>query len=71
MADIKITVEGPGGTLGAPVLAIRQALEAIGCRVRIEDKHPMALEDAQMIIDKRAFKGTHIVLEAKHYCWGG
>ena len=71
MAYLKVFVEGPGGTLGAPMLAIKEALEAIGCAVRIEDHHPMAEDAARRVIEGRAFNGVHVVLEAKHWVWGG
>lgn len=71
MADLRILVEGPGGTLGAPILAIKEVLEAIGCIVRIEDKHPMTDDAARSAIQRGAFSRAHVVIEAKHWVLGG
>lgn len=71
MAEIRVQVSGPGGTLGAPMLAIADALRAIGCNVRIEDHHPMPEQTARGVIERRAFDGVHVLLEADHIIWGG
>lgn len=71
MADLKVTIEGPGQTFGGALLAIKDALEAIGCHVRVEDKHPIADAIVRSEVERPSFRGTHVVIEAKHCPWGG
>lgn len=72
---IRIAIDGPGGTLGAPVLALRETLTKLGFTVTVNDNHPMPESDARAVLEqvqqgKLSFEGTAMIGVA-HHVWGG
>jgi hypothetical protein len=66
MYALKITVSGPGMTFLPEFRAIRQALEAMGCKVTVEDDHPEP--DWEAPPDREPWE---VRLIADHQPWGG
>lgn len=69
---ISIHIDGPGGTHGAPVLVLREALEKLGFTVQVHDSHPMPENDARAIAGAlRPFRGCETTITTVHHVCGG
>lgn len=68
MERIDVTVSGPGGTFGDIMLIIKEALEAAGVNVVVDDKHPPTASREQLL---EAAKSMRVRLVADHQPWGG
>ena len=54
MADVTITVRGPGGVISQEMIIIRRALEAAGIKVEVVDSHPCEPEQEDAVLAHRA-----------------
>lgn len=71
MITVSVNVSGPGGTLGAPVLVIREALEKLGFSVKMYDAHPADDDAARRVIESASFKDCTATITTDHIVWGG
>ena len=49
MADVTVTVTGPGGVITYEMIVIQRALEAAGVRVTVIDEHPADNEEEWVV----------------------
>lgn len=85
MADVTVTVTGPGGVIRYEMIVIRRALEAAGVRVTVIDDHPADNEEEWVVEMKRRIDNDDwaapytwskklnrsVELIAVHCPWGG
>ena len=69
---IIIDISGPGEAFSGPLLAVKEALENIGCKVDIQDEYPnnnvVGIKDHQV---KGGWSGTNVLINVNHLPWGG
>lgn len=72
MITVSVNISGPGGTLGAPVLVIQEALEKLGFKVTICDDHPADKDAVRKLIDSNhRFRDCTASITTVHCPWGG
>lgn len=80
MYKVKITVEGPGGTIGFEVETIVKALTEAGFKIEVKDNHPIDLSRQtaeEFLIRTREHYETgylvrpEIIIQTVHLPWGG
>jgi len=69
---VKVTVSGMGGTIHNHIAVIKNAFEALGITVTLDDPHPNPKTPEEIISENnmgRLWDKVHI--EARHVPWGG